>query len=308
MYNQEQKLQFIEENSVDKVAYETQMKTTFKRTQQYEEKAKKDISKFKLSELVSFFKDQKTRSVETLFVLSNRLDQYSKWCIEKGINSKSDYHFAEIDQALLMDCVLDNDDAILTRDQLIQEMELLPNVSDKFLALGIFEGLYGKSYLDYFHLTMDSFTNEDGQWYVTVTRGKLKVSDLLYELGKESAETFDQYVVCPDDYSFKKRSYRLENKKDIIKLGFNAYKNDEKTFIRNTGRKLDYLYKYYNNSAFTLYALRESGRIHEVNKFLQKEKDLLKALTDEEIVLKYGKVNNRSLWRKKYEKYLDFGE
>lgn len=311
LYNKENKMAFIEDTLEDKEekAYKQSMTACFSNTAEKEYERNKDVSEFTVEEIKDFYLSLKTASVMRLAVVDSQLKRYAAWSVEKKIIDPEDNKLKEITSEDLIGCA-DQRDNIITREQLLKEISILPNVSDRFLCLALFEGISGKEYCELVNLKKGDFERKDGKWIVHLEDRDLEVTEELVDLGIESADTEELYLYTRD-LSFVK-SYFMndgEEKQRVIKNQPQTYGSSSKAAGIRIKNKLDRIGKYLGNQAITRSNLLESGRINMVKEFYKEEgiSDVRQVVINhqEEIAQRYGKIQNRQRWAEVYGKYVE---
>ena len=307
MYNKERKLTYIDETKEDKKTYEQVMKATFDNTSKMECELDKDISTFTQEEIIEFYKSLNTTSLERLLVVDNNIKRYAKWCVEKGINDNSDYHYSSIDINVIKTCTNERAN-IISREDLIKEISILPNVSDRFLCLALFEGISGTGYNELIGLKMDAFEKQ-GEKYgyvVHLPNRDLGVSEYLVDLAKESATT-DRLYMYAEGLSFVTREYQKSD--NIIKYVAQSFSESDRAKTIRVQNKLLRIQQYLGNPAISKIGLMESGRVDMVRNLAaqdgQKSFELVIKNHDDEITQRYGKIRVRQRWVDQYRKYLE---
>lgn len=290
MYNEEFKTNYIKESEFRNVNAATNINLLFRRIAPYEEMIGRDLCNFSVSEIIDYYKSLCTSSLESLMIMNNQYKLYTAYALMNGLVEDSQNHYDEIDNVILNSCVNKGllNAKIIMREDLISvlESQYVENVSDKFLALAIFEGICGTRCEELTNLTMD---NINGNEISLCTGRKLIISDKLVEWAKESSETYEYYN---DDLERNNKSY-LETDVRIIKRMSNSTSDSEIRLQRSIGRRLDRLIDKTNCHAFEPRALLDSGRIYNAKLLMRDKKmSLRQALNDKDIVNRYGSVSS----------------
>lgn len=307
MYNKERKIAYIEETKEDKKTYEQVMRATFDNTSKMEYELDKDISIFTQEEITDFYKSLNTTSLERLLVVDNNIKRYSKWCVDKGINDPEDYHLSNIDINVIKTCTNEREN-IISREELIKEISILPNVSDRFLCLALFEGISGTGYNELIGLKMNAFEKHDTEYeyIVHLPNRDLGVSEYLVELAKESAAT-DRLYMYAEGLSFVEREYQKSD--NIIKYVAQSFSESDRAKTIRVQNKLLRIQQYLGNPAISKIGLMESGRVDMIKRLAaqdgQTSYELVIKNHDDEITQRYGKIRVRQRWVDQYRKYLE---
>lgn len=269
----------------------------------YEEELEKDVSNFTVKEILDYYKSLFSHSVNTLTSLNGRLRAYAEWCLKHNLIKDNQNHFDEINLDLLDQCVNQGfyNQGIVSRSELLTQIKVFKNYCDKFLVLGIFEGLQGKGLCDFWDISMEDFK---GNIVTLKTKRKLEVSDELIKVAEKSTEEDTFFSVSgsgeTQNYYFKEGDNR------IIKAMWNTVVSKETDTIlaRRMLNKLNRLQKEYN-VPYTRVLLRESGRIDMLKK-LREGNESWKDTWDrckDKIDYRYGKVVLHK-WEIIYGKFL----
>ena len=142
MYNEERKRQFLAEKSENAIISKN-LEITFEATAEREERLGRDICEWTSQEIISYYKYLSTPYVQSLIQLHNGLSNYATWCMINGLIKNNQNHYLEIKTETLLKCT-DVNKLVYTaikREDLLDEIKLLQNESDKFIILGLFEGI-----------------------------------------------------------------------------------------------------------------------------------------------------------------------
>lgn len=290
-YNHEFKERFLEEREITYVKIRKIMRPYFNITKEYEEKLTKDCSAFTSKEILDMYASMATRSWERLLNMNSQLKLYTGWCVKEGLVPDHQNHYEEIDKHDMYQCLnlgLKNI-MIITRGELEKNLQNIPNVSDQFLALAIFEGLGGIKYGDFYNLMPDQFSNGE----VTLENRKLKVSNKLIELAYESANDYTYYY-----YDEREGHYR-EDDLSVVKDHIRAFTDSLSKNHMKIYRRIALLEKYYGK-AYSYVGLRNSGRVDMISRLMKEDNATdPKATFDKhksEIEERYGKLQRSFRW------------
>ena len=136
----------------------------FKKFAAYEDKYKKDLSMFTIKEILDTYIALKIDSFDLLSNMNSQLNAYTEWCLSYGkyhypalkglkINNYSSIHSNEL-HALIG---TKEADKIITREELLDMARKLPNPSDAFILLCLFEGLRGRDYSEIREIKWEDF-------------------------------------------------------------------------------------------------------------------------------------------------------
>lgn len=286
MYNEEIKRRYINENKNRNLNLEKQCIILFNRCQPYEESADKDIACFSTAEILECFQAFNTVSLESLLNARSQYKIYTDWCIANNILVKDrQNHFREINTEMLKGCLNSyfKDKRVITRDYLLSNMDTLLNPGEKFVLLGLFEGIGSNTniaYKDFENLTIECFDTETHQ--LRVGNRLIKYSQELYKLAKEAANTYDNVVY---DKNGNERHVKLADDDRIVKPASNASTFDYRNIIM---KKLQKIKKALNNPVLNIQALKESGRIDMINKLVKEGMTREQAMDNKDVINTYG--------------------
>lgn len=142
MYNQERKEQFLQEKERE-TTISNNLKNMFQMAERFEELYERDLCEFTTQDIISLYKYYSTPNIQTLIQINNSLEMYTNWCINNGLVPDNQNHYSEMKSEILCECVDLNvlKTKIFTRNDLMNWLQKLPNYVDRFIFLGIFEGI-----------------------------------------------------------------------------------------------------------------------------------------------------------------------
>ena len=149
MFNKEQKETFIKEYLRSKVVAETSLYAVFKKTEDFEEKLNKDVSKFTMDEILDMLAKFKAKSINSLLNYTIVLKHYSRFVFgEVGTNA-----YESIGKADVADMVDKDANILLTREDLDDVEVQLLNWVDKAIVELLWEGVSSKNMNDIYSVT-----------------------------------------------------------------------------------------------------------------------------------------------------------
>lgn len=156
MYNETAKLKWIEEKESQVILPQGALKRAFDKIELYENKLDKELCDFNLAEVVNFFQTLNSNTPETLNVINSYYKQYTDYCITHNI-AESDFN--AYDNLSLSDfySIVNNyakEQKIMTRKEILEYCKKLPNYVDKFVLLGLFEGINGSFFSDFIDVSI----------------------------------------------------------------------------------------------------------------------------------------------------------
>lgn len=190
MYNQELKERYRKEKESYTTVSTYYFSSLFKRTEPFEESLNKDISNFTTYEIINMYKTLAIMSLDTIATMNSNLSMYTQWCIQENLVNDYQNHFLEIDRDMMVSFVnkLAMDKKIVSRKQIIEWCQQLPNPSDSFCLLGLFEGIRGGGYLELAFAKIEDFHDNT---FIAYNGREIKVSSTLIEYAEQSNETLD---------------------------------------------------------------------------------------------------------------------
>lgn len=149
MFNEAQKETFIKEYLRSKVVAETSLYAIFKKTEDFEEKLNKDVSKFTRDEILDMLAKFKAKSINSLLNYTIVLKHYSRFVFgEVGTNA-----YESIGKADVSDMIDKTANILLTREELDDIEYQLLNWVDKAIVELLWEGVSGKNMNDIYSVT-----------------------------------------------------------------------------------------------------------------------------------------------------------
>jgi len=302
LYNEKRKQQYIDEKS-QSAKLSQNLYDAFSGAEQYEEKMNRDICEWTTKEIIAFYKKFATPYVQTLIVIHNSLTQYCNWCLENGLVSDNINHFSEIPTETICKCVDVNalKDRVFTREELLEEIKELPNYSDKFIILGLFEGIPVKGGVMN-RITMGDLDgcnlilrNEKGIRIATRTITK----ELRHIMENADAESTYQSM------SSQHRTYPYDMRETTVLKTILSKKNALRNSDAQLATRMRKCFNYLGYEGITIKSIMESGRIQFIKNFCRENKlPWQEALTDsdyrsihEDI---YGKIQSVPVYLKTY--------
>lgn len=274
IYNQERKMQFIQERK-EKATISNNIMNIFELSSATEESYGRDICEWTSNEIISFYKYYSTASVQSLVQLHNALTMYTNWCISNGMVSDNQNHYTEINSIMLCSCInfVALRKMMVSREELLSLLRELPNYSDMFILLGIFEGIPAKQGC-MFNIKI---SNISGNKLTLPDKSVVTISDELKHIMHIAAEE-DTHTSLPSKK--KEFEYEYTDGDHVLRhIKRNSVRPNEVLVIGSRMRKCaDYLDK----PGLTIKALAESGRMWEISKIMKE-----KAVSLEDAVIKY---------------------
>jgi len=309
MYNQETKMRYKAEREVTVVLPPKALELDFKKTNAFEEQLDKDAYDFTVYEILNMYKTWNSKSIDTLYVINNRLSQYTQWALEQNLVADSQNHYLEINRDMLMGCIniIAQQNRIVSRKQIIAWCSKLPNACDKFVFLGLYEGLNGDFYEDFWNTSIDDINKEKKT--IRTKRGDLPISEDLIEYAEESNNTLELYPMTGD----MERVTKLVENGKIIKVKSNTKYDDplhnKKNIYIAIVRVCKFLDidRWYNTRQAT-----ESGMINFIRQGMKQYglsfHDYLWSNHKREVEQQYNRKIVRSSFYTKYKNFFELSE
>lgn len=305
MYNKERKLLFIEKNKYRNVNLEYAITNLFESIGKYEELNEKDACNFSLVEICSYYKTTGTASLESLLMNNSYLKLYTDWCISLGYVKDNQNHYSEMNNEIFVSQCINTwikDRQIFTRKEILDICKQLDNYGDKFIVLGLFEGVYGVKCCE---LSSANLENLKGNTLVFADR-TITISDTLKSYLKEAV---NQYEYIPYGTEGVREQF-FYDKTDVraIKRMYNSHGYDTPeigrariaTRLRRINAKI--------GVDLGTKSLIHSGMIDMLKGFVEKDKalDSYECMINhkKEIEARYGAIASVKRFCTKYEDYL----
>lgn len=298
-YNEDFKFQYLQESQPRNIHVKTTVDVLFRRIKPIEYKLGKDLYDFTTKEIIEFYKWLSTPSLESLMVMNNQFKLYTVYALSKKMVKDNQNHYAEIDNSTLAKCVNYGlvQNRIITRKELIDilESEDIENVSDRVIALAIFEGIAGKELVELNHMEPEDI-NKKTQMIKLYGGRELKISEKLMNWCFESANEYNFY----NSLTKKPNKYYLSTDTRIIKRLSNSTVDTDHQRHKTINRRLDAMIDRTNCFAFTVGSLKESGRLEMIKELRESGMDLHAALTNKEMIYRYGRIPSLKRYCIKY--------
>ena len=280
MFNKEQKETFIKEYLRSKVVAETSLYAVFKKTEDFEEKLNKDVSKFTRDEILDMLAKFKAKSINSLLNYTIVLKHYSRFVFGAvGTNA-----YESIGKADVSDMVDKNANILLTREELDDVEVQLLNWVDKAIIELLWNGVAGKNMEDIYSVSEDCVQGN----ILRVNEKEFPMTDRLRELlPKAVAETELM------SYGNTMRVIEVNGKGKIYKERPNARGIDTPDIrFRWVYRKIQIFRDYLDMPGLTMKNIAASGLWHYLQLCIEKTKlDLrtfLRTKEGKEVAMRYG--------------------
>lgn len=305
MFNEERKKEF-QSHKMDMATYnDYYIFNAFGKTEKFEKELNRDACNFSTSEIKDMYKRLNFNYYNTILMFNSLMVSYTDWCFKKGYVTDSQNHYTEFDSETLSELVNKYvlTSRVVSRETVINWCSILPNYVDKFLVLGIFEGIAGDNYIEITEIKNTDIDVKNSKINI-YGRGWLEFSNELCEYARESCDVFTYESL--HDNKFTK--VNLENtpnafkSRDNTKIVPNQFRKGRRVYTR-----LKRIFVYLGiGDCFRAKDLANSGIIDYINK-----KATEAGVSGKEYLFEHideiNKRFNRSLRDKRfYEQYKDF--
>ena len=302
MYNKEYKERFMAERENREY-----LECQFKKVSFMEFELNKDVSNFTFYEIIEYYKLLNTCSLEYLRVLNSQFSLYTQWCLQQNLVNDSQNHYLEVRTEDYDNCVNKTlvNLKVIPKKLVLDWVDSLQNPRDKFILLGLFEGIKGQDFCE-----LGKLKPEDvhGNTLNLCTGRKVVISNKLKDIIENcTTETMYYGMKSRDSY----RKFPLIDRGFIIKDYPNS-KDDVSDFQRgrqiynSIQRIMQYIGIYPNVSANELF---ESGKIDMIQTCAKELKmscaDYIYSEKISEVEEKYNCTILKKTYIMKYKDYLD---
>ena len=305
MYNQELKERYRKEKESYTTVSSHYFSSLFRRTEPFEEQLEKDASNFTTYEIINMYKTLAIMSLDTIITMNSNLSMYTQWCIQENLVNDFQNHYLEISRDMMASFVnkFAMDKKVVSRKQILDWCQQLPNPSDSFCLLGLFEGIRGGGYLELALAKLEDFHDDI---FVAYNGREIKVSPILIEYARLSNETLDYQSIS---HNMSKEVVLIDNGR-IIKDYPNVRRFESLPVLRRRtqsrlARIFDYMgiLEYMNGND-----IRMSGVIEMINSRCKElgisGKDYIYGIGIEEIKKQYDLNIVPSTFMDKFGEYL----
>lgn len=296
MFNNDFKDKFIKEKSNVPLNF---VNNAFNKANELEEFYEKDICNFTLDEIKNLLLTFNSTSIEYLRVLTSIFRKYTNYMIENNLSLDNINHYDSVDSKLLKTCV--NKEVIknkyLNREDLLKYMKQLPNPSDKWVLLSIYEGVKGEKFCN---VTLSKgIFNYDNRTIKLYDGCVFKPSNELFESAIKSYETYEYEGLK----NLGTKSMRLTGE-EILKVRDNVMfdiEDKDKAYNRLLSR-VRLIKNYLDIPTLTIPRLQLSGMVYQFKCIMKRENKTYGELFDTneflEIRKKFGydKYVKSRLW------------
>lgn len=267
MYNLERKktyfnfLNSIKENSAYSIEY------IFKRLSPIEEMWNKDICDFTYDEICKVLALFNASSLGSLRKNLSVLKTYTDWCCQNRLSIDNINHYVEIDTSKIDIYVNKATSGFITRNELNELLIKLPNDSDKFLILALFEGVRSEFIGELLAITLNDIDHEKKT--ITFPSGETKVmSRELYYLAIKSSEE-EIYYSLAEHTEIKLKTGKIVNER------VNATKDSIEHLNKRIKVRISLIKEVYGVANLSIPKLSRAGLIDNIRKIMA-EKNITK--------------------------------
>lgn len=238
----------------------------FKKMEPFEESYGKDLCNFTTMEILGAYSQIRYKSIYTVQMTNSVFKEYTNFCLNNNIVIDNQNHYAELNIEDLKQCVNDLiiEDSYMSKDELMYYINRLNNDTDKFLMLAIYEGLYGKNYIEIGALTINDI-NFESRIVTTCLGREVKISKRLAELAKFAHEE-ESYMGIKGE-----RVRKLMSSDKIIKPYVTQKVNGEFRNGRRLYTRLKKMFEVLDMPYMTAKLLRDFGIIEMILTKCEKE-------------------------------------
>lgn len=297
MYNADVKQRWINIKEENTISSDNYYGNKMDNAEPYEKLFNKDLCNFTVSEILDMYKGMNFYSPNTIYITNKLYADYTDWCINEGLVADSQNHYLLITREMTIDCV--NVSAmksrVVSRETVIDWCNQAWNAADRFLLLGLFEGIKGNRYVDF---TDTKIQDVEGNTIHLASGRTLEFSDKLISYAYASHEE-NQWIY----YGTEAVSPLVagdEIMRQVARAISNTDQNKWHRIFMRSKRLFDYLGIL---GVVSMNAIRISGTIDYINRSAKEEGVNAKIYIEnhkEELEYRYMKMY------KFYETYKDF--
>jgi hypothetical protein len=305
IYNKELKMRYIQEKNELSTLPSNYLECQFNKVGKFENELNKDVHDFTVYEIIEYYKILNATSLEVLAVLNSHLSLYCQWCLQQSLVIDNQNHFLELTLDQLKSCLnkVLIEKKIISREQIIEYCESIPNPKDQVVLLGLFEGMKGKDFCDFVNLRPEDVS---GNKLKLIDGREIVVSDKLIKYIEESISEDKYYSISGNQTKtmpLVDRGYVLKNYPNVQE-GTSAFAKG-RIIYNGVARSLKYIGVLEFMSANSIF---ESGKIWMIKKRAAElgisTKDYVYSDYIREVEYQFGCKIVRSVFWLKYEDHL----
>ena len=306
MYNEDRKRRFIELKESDTTISQYYLPSIFNKAQPFEEKLAKDLCEWTITEIIEFYKYSDNNSFDSLSVIHSNYAQYASWCLKEGLVPDGQNHFLEMTPQTMLECVNNSyfDQSIITREELIRNVDQLNNYTDRFMFYALFEGICGA---DYCEIKEARVSDIEGNTIHLCTGRDIEISSKLKDVALETERetTYETFGENPRIFP-----YRPEDKGKIFKMVRNVSgSSNGKVIAKRYARCVNSLGI---SRLITPKRLMLSGKFHYIKEIMRKENLTIEEfLANDEYVeevnrkFEVDKIRSKTVFLNKYARVFE---
>lgn len=271
----------------------------FNKMDDIEKQYNKDVCDFNLGQIKEILIKLNSTSVEYLRVVTSVLRNYTEYMKENHLSKDNFNNFNLVDTEVLRNCVKKEDinKRYISREQLFSYINDLPNPSDAWCLLAIYEGIKGEKFSNV-TLSKGVF-NYDSKTLELYDGSIFKPSEELFEIAVDSYETY----IYEGLRNIGANNMRLTGE-EIFKVRDNVmffYDEPKKAYNRLLMR-IRYIKNYLDIPFLTLPRIQISGMVYQLKCIMEKENKTYDQLFETEEFLEirtkfgYDKYVKSRLW------------
>lgn len=268
LYNPDQKDRYLEYREKSSEDVPQMIRSIFHKTYGLEEIYKKDVADFNRESVddLMFYLGLGTYASIAFFYYC--LIDYVDWCIANGLVKDGMNHFRDIEYNSLSKYINKKitEAKILSRDDLLEQIDLLDNPRDRVFLLSCFEFGVGREYSDFLNMEMKDV--DKANHILHLKNRDVEISNEWIAIAEEAANTYEATTNVHDFEKPFVRKLKLENTPKIYKNTVNVkgISDDEKLIQKRMARVFVSIKKTLGlNQSMKAQSIINSGRIHYVN-------------------------------------------
>lgn len=183
--NSDRKQRYMEYKYSKDVMAPRVLERLFASVEKYETRVNKDCCDFTSKEILTLLTLNNDRSIAVINNKFSMLCDYAEWCLKEGLIKNGKNHYTEIDTEDLKKCLNKEKlkQSIVTKKEVYEAIEDLPNVRDRFIILAIFELGVKRHFEDIANVKLSDFIGDNK---LQLKDRTVTASDKLYQLAKEA--------------------------------------------------------------------------------------------------------------------------
>ena len=231
-----------------------------------EEEFGKDLAVFSKEEIIDTY--SKISSLSTLRRYQSVLRNYTSFYLSETHNQENQNEYDNILDDELVQIIKSNANnrMYISKWQLMEILEDLPNAVDKFLVLALYEGIKGDNFEDIIMMKMSDI-NERNNTIKLYSGNTIKVSSTLVLLAQE-AYSQKYYKGMQSSFTISSKPVTLDKNEYVFRVRANSKltDNDTEKKAARVYQRLLAIKKYLGNNDFSLSRIMKSGYVYELKK------------------------------------------